>query len=310
MRTHFVCLVVLLGTIHIAQPAKVQAEEESSFTEQPLCRLTRSAANQPGLEGHAFAYPQDTELLTVRAFDAQPALLPGESSFAGNSDLLADRKLFERFLVDWLFFEDLAPEQRALIGRLLARCQGLQDSAALAASVFAQLDASQRATFVSITHALLNTQLIDRLNGQHLGHAIDLVEDLVDIQGQNDSLPSDHQFQLLVRLAPDAAEKLEHTTHFEKGENRVYHKGFPLSFRQFRKIGLHGKEAGLHFCITRDGRFAQIHVDYRFGLLHLVPTNSDVRAEGNHQRHVDRWPQFGFGVKRVQVRSVVLRRRD
>src|SRR5438034_7226861 len=30
-------------------------------------------------------------------------------------------------------------------------------------------------------------------------------------------------------------------------------------------------------------RFAQIHIDYRFGLLHLGSANSDVRAEGNHK---------------------------
>jgi hypothetical protein len=66
----------------------------------------------------------------------------------------------------------------------------------------------------------------------------------------------------------------------------------------------------LHFCLTRDGRFAQIHIDYRFGLLHLGPANSDVRAEGNHQRHAERWPEFTLAERPIRVRRVVLRRQN
>lgn len=157
---------------------------------------------------------------------------------------------------------------------------------------------------------MLNTKLIDNHEGTELGDALQLVEELLDIQGENSALPSDRQFQLVVRLAPDASQKLERAAHFEKGENHVFHKVYPISFRQFRRIGLHGREAGLHICLTRDGRFAQIHIDYRFGLLHLGPANSDVRADGNHQRHVDRWPQFEFALRRVPVRRAVLRRQN
>jgi hypothetical protein len=39
------------------------------------------------------------------------------------------------------------------------------------------------------------------------GDALQLVEEVLDIQGENGALPSDHQFQLLVRFAPDAPEK-------------------------------------------------------------------------------------------------------
>ena len=133
---------------------------------------------------------------------------------------------------------------------------------------------------------------------------------LLDIQGENSALPSDSQFQLLVRLAPGAAEQLDRAASFEKGENHIFHKEYPISYRQFRRIGLHGKEAGLHFCLSRDRRFAQIHIDYRFGLLHLGPANSDVRANGNHQRHVDRWPQFLLVQVPAKIRRAVLQQRD
>ena len=122
-------------------------------------------------------------------------------------------------------------------------------------------------------------------------------------------MPSDHQFQRIVRLAPNALQKLDRAAYFLKGENHVFHKDYPISFRQFRKIGLRGQEAGPHFCLTRDGRFAQIQVDYRFGLSHLRPANSDVRAEGNH-RHADRWPVFTLAERPIRVRRVVLRRQS
>jgi len=31
-----------------------------------------------------------------------------------------------------------------------------------------------------------------------------------------------------------------------------------------------------------------------------------VRAEGNHQRHVDRWPVFALAMRQVQIRRAVL----
>src|SRR2546426_6973354 len=85
-------------------------------------------------------------------------------------------------------------------------------------SVFGQLNASQRGTFVAITHAMLNTSLVDREQGKELGDAFQLIEELLDIQGENLELPSDHQFQLIVRLAPGALQKLERSADFARGE--------------------------------------------------------------------------------------------
>ena len=103
-----------------------------------------------------------------------------------------------------------------------------------------------------ITQAMMNTLLSDKQNGERLGDALGLLQELVDIQGENSALPSDHQFQLIARLAPDALQKLDRAASFLKGENHMFHKDYPISFRQFRRIGLHGQEAGLHFCLTRD----------------------------------------------------------
>jgi len=272
--------------------------------------LVRSAAEQTQLEAEASARLQEAERLSARESEAPSRILLQAPSPAETPAVRRDRILFESFLVDWLFIEDLAREQQAMLQRFLVRCGVAADRLSLAASVFGQLHTSLRATFVGITQAMMNTLLTDKRSGERLGDALGLIQELIDIQGENSALPSDHQFQLIVRLRPDTLEKLDRAASFLKGENHIFHKDYPISFRQFRRIGLHGQEAGLHFCLTRDARFAQIHIDYRFGLLHLAPANSDVRAEGNHQRHADRWPEFTLAERPIRVRRVVLDRRS
>lgn len=298
-------LFVLLATATLAQTAEGRASDQS-LVAAPICEMVRFSANDSQREESAGAYPQEDEISGERTSEQDLRVLPENLSEVSRSGSLPGRRLFESYLVNWRFFEDLAPQQRDMIHRVVRRCGVTTPQRSLGASVFVQFNASQRATFVGVTHALLSTQLTDSRDGSHLGDAFHLVDEVLDIEGESASLPSDHQFQLFVRLLPDAAGTLERAANFEKGENHIFHKGYPRSFRQVRKIGVHGQEAGLHFCLTPDGQFAQIHIDYRFGLLHLEPANSDVRANGNHQRHVDRWPNFRFAVKRVRVVRVVL----
>jgi hypothetical protein len=304
-----ICLFAFLATASLAQPAERDSSAEPRAAGQPLCGLVQLAAGAPQLGEDENTRPQEEEIPGEASPEHQFPIRSEELSPAELLRVRAELQLFETSLVNWRHFEDLAPKQRTMLRGVLARC-GATGTTSLAASVFGQFNPSQRATFVGITHAMLNTQLADSHDGKKLGDAFQLVEELLDVSGENGALPSDKQFQLVVRLTPDAAQKLEHAANFEKGENHIFHKEYPISFRQFRRIGLRGQEAGLHICLTRDGRLAQIHIDYRFGLLHLGPANSDLRANGNHERHVDRWPVFGLAVKRVQVRRVVLYRPD
>jgi hypothetical protein len=298
------CLFALLATASLAQPAERDTNEvPRAVAEEPLCNFVRLVAGGPQLE-EASARPQEEEIPFANS-NQQPLMREEKLSAAERLKLPEDRKLFESSLANWLYFEDLAPRQRAIVRGVLARCGVTGAGPSLAASVFVRWNASQRATFVAITHALLHTLLTGR-DGKELGNALGLIEDVIDIQGENHSQPSDQQFQLIVRLTPDAREKLEHAEHFLKGENHIFHQGYPISFRQIRKIWLRGQEAGLHLCLTRDGRFAQIHIDYRFGLLHLGSANSDVRANGNHQRHADRWSEFTVAVRPMQMPRAVL----
>ena len=306
MFAFILCFLVLLASASLAEPAERQTGEATPSIEQPLCGSVRAAAKLPPLEEASTLPQQEAATLSTHTHPKVSLQATEKLSPAERLKLMEERQLFESSLVNWLFFEDLAPRQRAIVRGVLARCGTMGTRPSLEASVFGEWNASERATFVGITHALLNTHLIDSRDGTDLGSALELIQELIDIQGENAALSSDQQFQLIVRLTSDAREKLDHAEHFLKGENHVFHKDYPISFRQFRRIGLNGQEAGLHFCLTRDGHFAQVHIDYRFGLLHLWPANSDVRAQGNHQRHADRWPQFVFAVRSMRMRRVVL----
>jgi hypothetical protein len=310
MSAYATCIVVLLVAVFFAPPVKSEVRPAQPVAASSLCLFIRSAVNETPLEAEANERVQTSEIVVVANGDLRSSRALEGPFFAAPSNLRADRELFESSLVNWMFFEDLAPQQRAILGTVLARCGADRVKPSNHASAFGRLNASERATFVGITHAMLNTRLLNRESGREMGSALQLVEELLDIHGENSSQPSDHQFQLIVRPVPDALQRLQRAASFEVGENHIFHKDYPLSFRQFRNMGVHGEEAGLHICVTRDGRFAEIHIDYRFGLLHLTPTNSDVRADGNHQRHVDRWPQLRFATRRVPVRRAVLQGQD
>ena len=310
MCTYLACMTGLLAALLLAERVSCEEVERPGAPAESLCPFVRSAADQRQLEADPSARLQEAKRLSAQEFE-EPSRIPWAApARAGSPALPADRIVFESFLVNWLFFEDLAPEQQVILEKFLARCGVAADRLSLAASIFGQFHTSLRGTFVGITQAMMNTLLADKRNGQRLGDALGLIQELIDIQGENGALSSDNQFQLIVRLAPDALQKLDRAASFLKGENHFFHKDYPISFRQSRRIGLHGQEAGLHFCLTRDARFAQIHIDYRFGLLHLTAANSDLRAEGNHQRHADRWPDFTLAERPIRVRCEVLDRRS
>ena len=73
-------------------------------------------------------------------------------------------------------------------------------------------------------------------------------------------------------------------------DNTSYHKGFPTCFR------LRNGPPSIQVSVSRDGRMADVDVDYRSSgfpkaLLngHLSAANSDVRAGNNLERHDNRW---------------------
>jgi len=231
-------------------------------------------------------------------------------AFAGPVSLERRKKLLESSLVNWIFYEDLSDEQRAVLDRVSFNCAVSATETATGATLFDRFSASQRATFVAIAHAMMNTSIVDAKGRYETVDALGLVEEMTDVRGENQSSPSDQQFQLFARLVPDALRRLRAAKNSEMGENHVFHPGYPFSFRQVRRFAVRGQEAGLHTSVARDGRSAVVHVDYRFWILHLWPANSDVRAPGNHEKHVDRWPQAVIAARNALVQRVVLQQAD
>jgi hypothetical protein len=149
---------------------------------------------------------------------------------------------------------------------------------------------SVRTTFDAVTNALLLSKLTTD-SGQPLGDALSLIERLETVKGQDSGQPGDRQFRMYVRLTENAVDTLTRSREFKRvGDNTVYHKGYPLNFRE------QGGAPSIQFSVALDKRRADVDVDYRSssfpaGLFdgHLTSSNSDVRAGDNYERHLNRW---------------------
>jgi len=172
---------------------------------------------------------------------------------------------------------------------------------------------STKTTFDAITHALLTTKLTDS-SGKSLGDALALVERIETVRGDVPGASGDRQFRMYVRLIPGALDTLRRSKEFKRGkDNSVYHKGYPISFRQ------QGGEPSVQVSSALDGRRADIDVDYRASSFpsalfngHLTSANSDVRAGPNYDRHQNRWTGLGnwwqgfFGVSQSKASDVAV----
>ncbi len=124
-----------------------------------------------------------------------------------------------------------------------------------------------------------------------MGNALDLVQSIETINGKIPKARGDLQFRVYVILRPDALQTLRNSTQFFRDrDNTVYHHGYPLNWRQ------DGGAPSIQISMAADGRHADIDVDYRSSKFpsalfngHLTAANSDVRAGGNTQRHLQRW---------------------
>src|SRR6266849_8303480 len=122
MCTYFICLVGLLAALILAEPVSCQEIEGPGAPAQSLCPFVRSAADQRDREVEARARLQEAERLSAQESVVQTTIPLQAPSSVGSPALRADRILFESFLVNWLFLEDLAPEQRDLLQTFFSRC--------------------------------------------------------------------------------------------------------------------------------------------------------------------------------------------
>ena len=184
----------------------------------------------------------------------------------------------------------LRPEQKRLIDDFIRHYNATTGSELVAEQAYDNARLSTRTTFDAVTHALLNAKMTDA-QGKSLGRAIDLVEAVDQVMGEESGVGGDLQFRLYVYLKPDALDILSRSQEFSHDkDNSVYHKGFPICYR------LKKGPPSIQFSISRDHKLSDIDVDYRSstfpkGLVngHLSASNSDVRAGNNLDRHDRRW---------------------
>ena len=184
----------------------------------------------------------------------------------------------------------LRPEQKRLIDDFIRHYNATTGSNLVAEQAYDNARLSTRTTFDAVTHALLNAKMTDA-HGKSLGRAIDLVEAVDQVMGEESGVGGDLQFRLYVYLKPDALDILGRSQEFSHDkDNSVYHKGFPICYR------LKKGPPSIQFSISRDHKLSDVDVDYRSsgfpkGLVngHLSASNSDVRAGNNLDRHDRRW---------------------
>jgi hypothetical protein len=187
-------------------------------------------------------------------------------------------------------YATLLPEQKSLLDDFIRRYNETTASKATPEEAYDNARMSVRTTFDAVTHALLSTKLTNE-KGQSLGLAIDLVDALDQVLGEEAGARGDRQFRMYVYLKPKTIDILSSSREFfHDKDNTVYHKGFPINYR------LKNGPPSIQFSITRDKRMSDIDVDYRSSTFpkalfdgHLTAGNSDVRAGGNLTTHDDRW---------------------
>lgn len=188
-------------------------------------------------------------------------------------------------------FTQMRPKARALFEKWASKQVSIDQRPLTPKQKFLSLSVSQRSTFAAITNALLFTNLTDAY-GNKLGSAIDLIDSVDIIAGDEEGKGSDEKFRLFVDLKKDAIDKLDISREFVHGKNNtIFHKGFPINYRQA------GSVPTLQFSISTDRVKADIDVDYKSSGFptalfngHLSSANSDVRATGNYPTHLRRWP--------------------
>ena len=188
-------------------------------------------------------------------------------------------------------YAQLKPDQKQLVDDWFQRLSKVLGEPISPAEGYNHVRLSVRTTFGAVTHALLRTPLTDKSGTPLEKSSLSLISKLDDIAGDELGKRGDKQFRMYVQLVPGALELLAKSQEFKRSrDNTVYHKGYPVCYRS------RGGAPSIQISTTRDGKLADIDVDYRSAQFpaflingHLTASNSDVRAGNNDQRHNSRW---------------------
>ena len=188
-------------------------------------------------------------------------------------------------------YTDLLPEQKLLVDDWFRRFVEIVKKPLSPQEGYDNLPISSKTTFSAVTHALIHTPLTDQYGATMGASAITLIDRVDTVAGKIESAGSDQQFRIYVVLKSDALNMLAKSREFTRnGDNTTFHKGFPICYRSNNGI------PSIQVSITRDGKRADIDVDYRSNKFpasfvngHLTAANSDVRAGNNDERHNEHW---------------------
>jgi hypothetical protein len=126
-------------------------------------------------------------------------------------------------------YDALRPEQKRLVDDLIRHYNATTGSKLVPEKAYDNARLSIRTTFDAVTHALLNAKMTDA-QGKSLGRAIDLVDAIDQVMGEESGAGGDRQFRLYVYLKPKAVDILSHSQEFlHDRDNTTYHKGFPIN---------------------------------------------------------------------------------
>jgi hypothetical protein len=186
-------------------------------------------------------------------------------------------------------FQELRPEQQRLVIDTVSRFNTSTGQSLSPQNVYDAARVSLRSTFDAVTQALSTTKLTSKAS-EPLGNALDLIDVVEDVAGEVPGARGDQQFRIYAVMKSGAIETLEDSNEFFRDkDNSRYHKGFPVCFRM---PGI----PSIQVSLTRDGKRADIDVDYRSPKFpqalvngHLRASNSDVRAGNNGDIHNLRW---------------------
>src|SRR5437764_1178022 len=110
-------------------------------------------------------------------------------------------------------YSTLQPEQKKLVDDYVRRYAATMGTTIAPQEAYDSARMSVRTTFDSVTHALLRVELTDA-EGKKLGRAIDLVDAVDEVMGEEAGAGGDRQFRLYVYLKPTAIDALGKSTQF------------------------------------------------------------------------------------------------
>ena len=162
-------------------------------------------------------------LITIKSQDAQTK--PSKQETATQQETRSSKQEIGKS------YSTLRLEQKRLVNDFVSHYNQTTESKLVPEQAYDNARLSIRTTFDAVTHALLNAKLTDA-QGRSLGRALDLVEAVDEVMGEESGVGGDRQFRLYVYLKPGTMEILAKCQEFfcDK-DNSTYHKGFPISYR-------------------------------------------------------------------------------